>query len=71
MQSISTCLQLLNDLTEAWKSNIEVDVIYLDFMKAFDTVSHERLLYKISRYGIKDLLHGWIRSFFSTMYNVS
>ena len=34
-------------------------------MKAFDTMSHERLLYKISRYGIKDPLHGWIRSLFN------
>ena len=32
-------------------------------MKAFDTVPHEHLMYKISRYIIKDPLHGWIRSF--------
>ena len=51
MQGRSTCLQLLNvinDLTEAWESNIKVDVIYLEFMKAFDIVPHERLLYDIN-----------------------
>ena len=41
MQGRSTCLQLLNDLMEAWESNTKVDVIYLDFMKAFDAVPHE------------------------------
>ena len=68
MQCRSTCLQLLNvsnDLMEAWKSNIKVDIIYLDFVKAFDTVPHERLLHKISRHGIKDQIHGWIGSVFS------
>ena len=70
LQGRSTCLQLLNVLhylTDAWKRDIKVDVIYLDFMKTFDTVPHDRFLYKISRYGIKDPLHGWIISFFSNM----
>ena len=31
----------------------EVDLIYLDFMKAFDCVPHKRLLSKLASYGIK------------------
>ena len=50
---------------EAWESNIKMDVIYVNYIKAFDTVPHVSLLYKISRYGIKDPLLGWIISFFS------
>ena len=64
MQGRSISLQrlnVLNDLTETWESNIKVDIIYLDSMKDFNTVPHERLLYKISGYGIKDPLLGWIR----------
>ena len=64
MQGRSTCLQLLNDLMVAWENSTKVDVIYLDIMKAFDTVHYECLLYEISRHGMKDSLHGWIRSFF-------
>ena len=41
--------------------------MYLDFMKDFDTVPHERLLYEISWHGIIDPLHGWIRSLLSNM----
>ena len=56
---------VLTDLTEALKSNTKMDIIYLDFMKACDTVPYRRLLYEISRYGIKDPLYGRIISFFS------
>ena len=40
-----------------------VDEIFLDIAKAFDTVPHQRLLYKLSRYGIQGDLLTWIESF--------
>ena len=39
--------------------------MYLDFCKAFDSVSHEKLLYKLHAYGIKGHLLLWIKAYLS------
>lgn len=41
----------------------QVDVIYTDFAKAFDTVSHRVLLAKLSNLGISGSLLNWFRSY--------
>jgi len=35
-------------------------VVFLDFAKAFDKVSHSRLAVKLESHGIKGLLLNWI-----------
>ena len=40
-----------------------MDVIYLDFKKAFDSVPHQRLLIKLKAYGITGNLFAWTESF--------
>ena len=42
--------------------NKQVDMLILDFTKAFDTVPHQRLLTKLKHYGIDRNLHRWISS---------
>ena len=37
-----------------------VDIIYLDFQKAFDKVQHKRLLLKLKAHGIRDGIINWI-----------
>ena len=64
----STTLQLLHVL-DLWTQILDeggnIDVLYCDFMKAFDKVPHRRLVYKVSKYGIKGNVLGWIDSFLS------
>ena len=37
-----------------------MDVVYLDFQKAFDKVPHQRLLLKLKAYGIGNDVINWI-----------
>ena len=59
----STVLQLLKVL-DIWTETLDnggcIDVIYCDFMKAFDKVPHSKLIKKIQSYGIKGNLINWI-----------
>ena len=38
-------------------------MIVLDFSKAFDKVSHPRLLHKLKHYGVNGRNHAWISAF--------
>jgi hypothetical protein len=66
MASKSTTTHLLEccfDWNVALRSRRAVDVIYLDFAKAFDSVVHSKLLAKSASYGISNMVLKWIESF--------
>lgn len=56
-------LQVLDEWTKILDEGGEVDVIYMDFQKAFDKVPHQRLLHKLAGYGITGNILKWIESF--------
>jgi hypothetical protein len=58
-------LECLNDWTHAISTGQNVDVLYYDFAKAFDTVSHPKLLYKLRHFGFSGTFLAWIQSFLS------
>ena len=64
----SMVLQLLN-VIDSWTKALDrgesVDVVYLDFMKAFDIVPHKRLIGKLKLYGIEYYTLRWIQAFLS------
>ena len=62
----STTLQLLKVLdewTEILDKGDQIDAVYMDFMKAFDKVPHNRLMQKIHDYKFNDKVIRWIESF--------
>ncbi len=63
--TVSQLLECIEDWSAALRDQKFVDIIYLDFAKAFDTVSHTKLLFKMAKYGIGGKLLVWIKSFLS------
>jgi len=64
----STVLQLLDvldDWTKFFDNSKQIDTIYLDIKKAFDTVPHNRLILKLRGYGFGGKLVQWIEDFLS------
>ena len=59
----SQIIGLVHDLTSNMDKNYQTDMIVLDFAKAFDKVSHPRLLHKLEHYGIHGNNKNWIKSF--------
>jgi len=54
-------ISVVEDIQMAMDSSHQVDIIFIDFRKAFDTVPHHRLLNKLSHYGIQGRTHNWLR----------
>ena len=54
-----------NVWTRCIDDRTSVDVVYLDFQKAFDKVPHRRLLTKLEAYGVNGSVLRWIKAFLS------
>jgi len=51
---------VLDEITKAIGRGFAVDLVLLDFAKAFDKVSHKKLIQKLEAYGINEVLVRWI-----------
>ena len=49
---LSNLLNCFDKIDELLANNNDIDIIYLDFQKAFDTVPHKLLIYKLESFGI-------------------
>ena len=59
---LTNLLEFLEYVTKYVDSGYPIDVIYLDFQKAFDKVPHQRLLQKIKALGIDGEIYAWIKN---------
>ena len=57
---LTNLLEFLDKVKGCIDTEDSVDVIFLDFAKAFDKVSHKRLLLKLKAHGIDGKLNNWI-----------
>lgn len=61
--TFTNLLTRLNQWTQADDNHEPIDVIYLDFEKAFDKIPIEYLIYKLEHYGVRGRLLHLIRGF--------
>ena len=67
---LSTITQLINTTTD-WANTLnnkgQTDIIFLDFSKTFDNISHKFLLSKLHYYCIRNHTLSWIGAFLSNL----
>ena len=54
-----------NPLVDTFEHRCSTDVLYLDIRKAFDSVPHQELLFKLWRIGITGKLWFWFKAYLS------
>ena len=62
---LTNLLHCMEEVTTILDEGHSVDILYLDFAKAFDKVQHQRLLAKMKSLGIEGSLLSWIKSWLS------
>ena len=60
---VTQLLTTLHRIGQLLDNNIQMDVIFLDFAKAFDSVDHNILLMKLRMYEISGNLYNWCSSY--------
>ena len=60
---VTQLLSVLHSIGQNLDKNIQTDVLYLDLVKAFDSVDHETLLKKLSSYGVTGPLLNWFNNY--------
>ena len=54
------CVMFFEEITKWVDDRSPVDVIYMDFQKAFDKVPHQRLILKLKSHGMGNSIINWI-----------
>ena len=60
----------IQDLAKSLADGTQIDIILLDFSKAFHKVPHQRLIHKLNYYGIRDKNLNWITDFLGNKQQV-
>lgn len=63
--TVTSHVDFVSFLHKAFELGNQVDVIYTDFSKAFDSIDHRALLYVLDRLGVGEPFLSWISSYLS------
>ena len=67
--NITQLIDCYSDWSSAINDRSSVDVIYLDYAKAFDSVVHSKLFLKLEAHEIAGKMLSWIKIFLSDRYH--
>jgi hypothetical protein len=63
---LTNLLSFIDSVTMCVDEGNPLDIVYLDFAKAFDKVPYQRLFKKLEAHGIKGFILDWIKSWLSS-----
>ena len=63
----SQLLITTDEFIQNFEGKTQTDVVVLDFSKAFDVVTRQRLLHKLDHYGIRGTTLNWIQNFLTNV----
>ena len=63
---VTNLLETMDYLTFSKSKKIPVDILFLDYAKAFDKVAHLRLILKLERYAINGNLFKWLKAYLAS-----
>jgi hypothetical protein len=69
--TLTNVLSTTNEWRKARQSKNDIHVCYIDFAKAFDSISHVKLLHKLYGYGICGKFLRWIESYLSNRTQIT
>ena len=61
--TLSQHLDLIDQLTKNHDNKLNTEMLYLDFSKAFDRVSHQKLLHILNQFKIDPQIYNWLKHY--------
>lgn len=65
LSTVTQLLEIAHDFAAAINSGLQVDAVFIDFAKAFDSVPHVKLIEKLILIGINSKIVSWIAAYLS------
>ena len=69
--TVSQLICVIHEMSSAINKDTSIHAVILDFEKAFDKVSHQRLLKTLQSYGIQGSLLKWLQLFLIGRYQTA